>query len=47
MERRDFTEELKSKIPRIVESLSGGKEITIQVTPKGLKVKEADIKIIK
>lgn len=47
MEKQDITKELKDKIPRMIEGLNQGKEITLQVTPKGLKVKEADIKIIK
>lgn len=42
-----LNEELRSKIPKITESLIQGKEITLIVTPKGLKVKAADIKIIK
>lgn len=47
MENKALHEELKVKIPKIEESLKRGKEITIMITPKGLKVKEAAIKIIK
>lgn len=47
MEKKDFSEELKSKIPKMIENLNQGKEITLKVTPKGLKVSALDIKIIK
>lgn len=47
MDKQDLSKELKRKVSKITESLSKGKEITLLVTPKGLKVKEADIKIIK
>lgn len=47
MEKQDFTEELRSKIPKMIENLNQGKEITLKITPRGLKVKAADIKIIK
>lgn len=47
MEDKDLHEELKAKISKIEESLKRGKEITMMITPKGLKVKEAAIRIIK
>lgn len=47
MENRDLNKELESKIPKITEYLKKGKEITMLLTPAGLKVKAADIKIIK
>lgn len=47
MDKLDLNKELKSKIPKMVDNLHQGKEITLKVTPKGLKVAAADIKIIK
>lgn len=47
MEKRDLNEEIQSKIPKIAQSLNQGKEVTLLITQKGLKVKEAAIKIIK
>ncbi|WP_175412962.1 hypothetical protein [Clostridium sp. AWRP] len=44
---KNLHEELQDKIQKIEQSLIRGKEITIMVTPKGLKIKEAAIKIIK
>lgn len=43
----DPEKELTEKVPKIIEHLKKGKEITVLLTPKGLKVKVADIKIIK
>lgn len=47
MDKLDLNKELKIKIPKMVDSLNEGKEVTLKVTPKGLKVAAADIKIIK
>lgn len=47
MEKQDLNKELQSKIPKMLEHLNKGKEITLSITPRGLKVKSADIKIIK
>ncbi|WP_183128075.1 hypothetical protein [Clostridium autoethanogenum] len=47
MENKDLHKELQGKMPKIEQSLIKGKEVTMMVTPKGLKIKEAAIKIIK
>lgn len=47
MDKQDYSKELQDKIPRMIEHLKNGKEITLKITPGGLKVKSADIKIIK
>lgn len=47
MENNNLNTELERKIPKIVEHLKKGKEITLLITKTGLKVKTADIKIIK
>lgn len=44
---KNLHQELQDKIQKIEQSLVRGKEVTIIFTPKGLKVKEAAIKIIK
>lgn len=46
-ESYELHEELVDKIPTIVESIKKGRELTIFLTPKGIRFKEADIKIIK
>lgn len=43
----NLDKKLKNKIPQITEYLKEGKEITMLLTPKGLKVKAAKIEIIK
>ncbi len=43
----NLNKELENKIPKLAEHLKKGKEITMLLTPKGLKVKAADIEIIK
>lgn len=43
----NLSKELESKIPKLVESIKKGREVTIFLTSKGLRVKEANIKIIK
>ncbi|KZL93802.1 hypothetical protein [Clostridium magnum] len=47
MDKLRLNKELKNKISRMVDNLHEGKEITLKVTPKGLKVAAVDIKIIK
>lgn len=47
MEKRELAKEIQDRIPKITEHLKKGKEITILLTPKGLKVKVANIEIIK
>lgn len=43
----NLNKELENKIPKITEHLKKGKEITLLMTPGGLKVKAANIEIIK
>lgn len=43
----NLNKQLESKIPKITESIKKGKEVTVFLTTKGLRLKEADIKIIK
>lgn len=43
----DLNKQLESKIPKITEHLKKGKEVTMLLTQKGLKVKAAKIEIIK
>lgn len=42
-----LNKEIENKIPKLAEHLKEGKEITMLLTPKGLKVKAAKIEIIK
>jgi hypothetical protein len=43
---KDLNKKLIEKVPEVAKRLIKGKEITMQLTPKGLKVKSADIEII-
>ncbi|MBV7273118.1 hypothetical protein JMF89_00935 [Clostridiaceae bacterium UIB06] len=47
MENQNLNKELASKIPKMIDNLKQGKEVTLKITPRGLKVHAAEIKVIK